>query len=359
MARLSHAQDDVAEITSALTGAETINLNTTITVGTLDIGTSSGTNAFTIAPNGGSLTLSASSGTANVSKTFGGADQITAPLTFASNVEFDNSLSAPNTLAITSATTGSTTLTVNAASETGEVDFTAPAALSSVGAISVDSGVLGIDSITLTYNRTITISAGANVTSFGTIFTTADPSDSYNVQISGGGTLNLTSTTNNATTSPDIYFNYNDANNNANWGTSISANINLGSHQRYFWGKDNHDSYGNFGAAPMHTIQAPYRIRWNQFRGENSYQNQEVSQTDFVLAGANTFSGELEIQRSVYLANPIALSENNALVLDPAAGFNAWFSCTAIARPFPICNPAAPARPSSRIHRAMRWARRL
>ena len=322
-----NAQDDVAEITSALTGAETINLNTTITVGTLDIGASSGTNAFTIAPNGGSLTLSASSGTANVSKTFGGADQITAPLTFASNVEFDNSLSAPNTLAITSATTGSTTLTVNAASETGEVDFTAPAALSSVGAISVDSGVLGINSITLTYNRTITISAGANVTSFGTIFTTADPSDSYNVHISGGGTLNLTSTTNNATTSPDIYFNYNDANNNANWGTSISANINLGIAQRYFWGKDNHDSYGNFGAsADAYLSGAISGSGGISFIAQNSYQNQEVSQTDFVLAGANTFSGELEIQRgAVYLANPIALSENNALVLDPAAGFNAWF----------------------------------
>jgi hypothetical protein len=120
-----NAQDDVAQINSALTGAETINLNTNITVGTLDIGASSGTNAFTIAPNGGSLALSSSSGTANVSKTSGGADQITAPVTFSTNVEFDNSLSAPNTLAITSTTTGNETVTVNSSSQTGEVDFTA------------------------------------------------------------------------------------------------------------------------------------------------------------------------------------------------------------------------------------------
>ena len=125
-----NAQDDVAVVTSALTGAETINLNQAITVGTLDIGASTGTNAFIIAPNGGSLTLSVSSGSATVAKNSGGADQITAPLTFSSNVIFDNSLSAPNTLSITGTATGAKTVTVNSpTTNTGEVDFTAANAL--------------------------------------------------------------------------------------------------------------------------------------------------------------------------------------------------------------------------------------
>ena len=155
---------------------------------------------------------------------------------------------------------------------------------------------------------------------------TADPSVNPNVQIFGGGTLNLTSTTNNAST-PDIYFNFNDLNNNANWGTSIAANINLGSDQRYFFGKDNHDSFGNYGQSADVYISGNISGSGGiSFIAQNSYGNIEVSQTDFVLAGDDSFSGEVEIQRgAVYLDNPDALTQNNVLVLDPAAGFNAWF----------------------------------
>ena len=138
--------------------------------------------------------------------------------------------------------------------------------------------------------------------------------------------MNLISITNNAST-PDIYFDFNDANNNANWGTGISANINLGATQRYFFGNDNHDSFGNYGQSADAYISGNISGSGGiSFIAQNSYEDGEVSQTDFVLAGDNTFSGEVEIQRgALYLVSPDALTQNNVLVLDPEAGFNAWF----------------------------------
>ena len=51
----------VANVTAALGGNETINLNVAIQVGTLNIGASSGTSTFTIAPGtAGALTLAVS-----------------------------------------------------------------------------------------------------------------------------------------------------------------------------------------------------------------------------------------------------------------------------------------------------------
>src|SRR5262249_29877060 len=130
-----------------------------------------------ITPNGGSLTLSVASGSATVAKTTGGADQITAPLTFASNVIFNNSLAAPNALTITSMATGAKTVTVNSAGQTGEVDFTAANALNSATGttstpgITVSGGTLGINSITLSKTHVLTIASGAFVNSSGTIST--------------------------------------------------------------------------------------------------------------------------------------------------------------------------------------------
>jgi autotransporter-associated beta strand protein len=79
-----NAVDDVANITTALAGDETINLNQAITVGTLNLGASSGTHTFTVAGNGGSLTLQVSSGSAALNETGSNADVISAAVTLGS-----------------------------------------------------------------------------------------------------------------------------------------------------------------------------------------------------------------------------------------------------------------------------------
>ena len=319
-------QGDVAIITSALTGAETIDLNQAIIVGTIDLGASSGTNAFTIAAGtSGTLALSVASGSATVAKTSGGADQITAPLTFSSNVIFNNSLPAPNTLAITSATTGAATVTINSpTTNTGEVDFTAAAALSSAGNITVDAGTLGINTITLTSSRTISIASGANVNSSGTIYTTANGSSTFSA-VSGAGTLNLTSTTDSAS-APDIYFNSNDTTNStANYGSRILTPVNLGSSQRYIEGLTDHNGVTRYTTGTDCIFEGTISGTGGMtFIAQSSYTAGGPMEVPFYLYAANTFTGPVIIQRgAVYLGSATSLN-GNAITLDPASGTNAY-----------------------------------
>jgi fibronectin-binding autotransporter adhesin len=318
-------QGDVALVQSALAGDETINLNQGIIVGTLDIGASSGTNAFTIAPNGGSLSLSVSSGSANVAKTTGGADQITAPLTFSSNVIFDNSLTAPNTLSIANTTSGNKTVTINSPStNTGEVDFAASAALSGAGNITVSAGTLGINTITLTSSRTISIAAGASVNSSGTINTTANGSSTYSA-VTGSGTLNLTSTTN-SPSSPDISFNSNElSNTNANYGTRITSNVNLGAGQRYIWGESNHNGVGPYGTNADCVMNGAISGNGGiTFIAQATYTGPGgAMEVPLYLASANTFNGPVVITRgSIYLGSATSLNGND-VSFNPTSGNNA------------------------------------
>ena len=61
-----NAADDIATVNTNITINSTINLNQAITIGTLNIGDSSGNKRFTIAPNGGSLTFDVSTGNAAI-----------------------------------------------------------------------------------------------------------------------------------------------------------------------------------------------------------------------------------------------------------------------------------------------------
>jgi autotransporter-associated beta strand protein len=315
-----NAAGDVANINAALAGNETINLNIPITVGTINIGASSGTSTFTVAANGGALTLS-DPVSASIGKTAGGADQISAGLTLSSNLNVANSAVAPLALGGVIASTGRT-VAINPAAQTGEVDFTAASALNT-GNISVGGGTLGINTNTLNSNRTITIAAGAVVASSGTLNLNAQQLGTYPDAVSGLGTLRLTSTTNNAG-SPDIYFNPNDAlaTTNPNLGNRISANVDLGSSQRYIYVYTNHNSLGSQGQNADAIINGVVSGSGGiTLIGQNSLSDMEAP---LVLGGANTFTGTLEIQRgSVYLNNAAALAQGNAVVMDPAAGNNA------------------------------------
>jgi fibronectin-binding autotransporter adhesin len=314
------AAGDIANLTSPLAANETVNLNVPITVGTLNLGASVGTNTFTLAANGGSLTLADPSLTATIAKTSGGADQIATGLTLTNNLAISNSSATPLAFSGTTAST-SKTVTINPGAQTGEVDFTAANALNT-GNITVSSGTLGIGTMTLTKSRAISIAAGGVVNSLGTLNLNAQGSASYPDAVSGSGTLRLASTTNSAT-SPDIYFNPNDpASSNPNYGNRISAHVDLGSSQRYIFVRTNHNSFGTWGQLGDALMNGP--ISGSGGITLIGQTNRSDMEAPLVLGGANTFTGMLEIQRgSVYLNNPNALSQGNPLLLDPAAGNNA------------------------------------
>jgi fibronectin-binding autotransporter adhesin len=188
------------------------------------------------------------------------------------------------------------------------------------GNIFVFNGVMGSGSISTSKDRVITISAGAFYDSYGTISTIADPNLTQNIQIAGDGTLRLVSTTNNGVTSYDFDFNANNVAGAAtNWGTQISANIDLGSSQRYFTGQSNHNGFGVYFASTdvafLGSISGSGGITFNARATLRS--DMEVP---FVFFGSNTFTGPVVIQRgSIYLYGAGSLN-GNAVSFDVASG---------------------------------------
>lgn len=188
------------------------------------------------------------------------------------------------------------------------------------GNINVNNGTLGIANLSLSKDRLLTIAAGAFVESSGQLSTIADANLNPNTQVLGAGTLKLTSTTNDGTTSYDLYFNINDVSNTtANWGTGIAAKIDLGSAQRFFTGKTNHNGYGVYFASTDVYLSGPI-----SGSGGITFVGQDPIRTDmeqpFALAAANTFTGPVVIKRgSVYLVDAKALN-GNSVTFDVAAG---------------------------------------
>jgi autotransporter-associated beta strand protein/YVTN family beta-propeller protein len=142
----------------------------------------------------------------------------------------------------------------------------------------------------------------------------------------GPGTLRLTSNTNTATT-PDIYFGPNHSA-NSYWGARIATPLDLGSSQRFIFGKTGHNGVGQYGltnadcqfTGPISGAGGLTIIAQNNWTGSSPME------AGFALNAADTFTGPLEIQRgSVYLGNAGALNQSNVLRFNPAAGNNARF----------------------------------
>jgi len=188
-----------------------------------------------------------------------------------------------------------------------------------------------IGSTTLSYNVPITITAGNVTQSTGTLSLNADSSPQFNA-VTGAGMLQLVSTTDNATTSPDIYFNANDAvqaNSTANDGTEISASVNLGSAQRYVFGLTDHNGVGKYGASSGADCTFAGAITGTggiTFVAQDNYTGSNPMECPFYLTAVNTFTGPVEIQRgAVYLGNAGALTTGNVLRFNAATGNNAKF----------------------------------
>jgi autotransporter-associated beta strand protein len=163
-----HLADDVANLTSALTGNETVNLNVPITVGTLNIGASSGASSFVVKANGGSLTLQTSSGSAAIAKTSGGTDTVQPSFTMASPLSLTNN--AGNDLDISgNVLNTSNNLTVGGS---GNMTF---AGLLNFTAVNGADGSTG----TVTKNDSGTVTFTNNL-AFGTL-------DTFSLGAGGGG----------------------------------------------------------------------------------------------------------------------------------------------------------------------------
>jgi autotransporter-associated beta strand protein len=194
------------------------------------------------------------------------------------------------------------------------------------GPTTITGGTLSMSTATLSSSSPIAISAGAVLVSTGTLEFEANAIATYDA-ITGAGTLQLRSTTSSAT-SPDISFNDNDASNvSTNWGSGINVPVDLGSAQRFIWGMTNHASFSQYGASADATFrQAISGSGGLTFVAQDSYTGANPMEVPFVLAGANTFTGMVEIQRgSVYLDNANALNQGNVLSFTPASGNNARF----------------------------------
>jgi autotransporter-associated beta strand protein len=268
---------------------------------------------------------------------------------------FNSSITFANPLVLQSATSlspGANTVTMS-----GGITDTTPATvtkygsgtlnlfgnLSYNGGLLADAGTLGIGSLILAGDTTsggglgaaftnyLMIATGATVQSFGSLSLYESSTINPYIGVSGGGTLNLAATTNNAN-SPDISFAPNDtiANGTANWGCRIATPINLGSLQRYIWGRTDHTSVDVYGVNEADCQFAGIISGTGGLtfiaQNNNSGTDGELMETPFCLNAANTFTGPVQIQRgSVYLGVANAFPSGNVLQFNVAAGNNSKF----------------------------------
>ncbi len=140
----------------------------------------------------------------------------------------------------------------------------------------------------------------------------------------GAGTLQLIGTTN-SSTSPDLFF-APDAVSNDYYGAALAVGtLDLGARQRFIFALTEHNAVAEYD--PYEDARIDANIIGSggiTYIAQNSWTGGHPIECPLVLAGSNTFTGTLEIQRgSVYLFDANALVQTNLLLLDPAEGNNA------------------------------------
>lgn len=125
-------------VNNDISGDQTIQLSSAFSLGSLDLGDSNSTHAYTLAPSGGSMVFNNSGNTANLSKTSGGNDIISAPVSLVDDLLLTQS--ASGTLAFSGGISGAKALTKAGA---GTVVFAS--ANSHTGVTTLDDGLLRLD----------------------------------------------------------------------------------------------------------------------------------------------------------------------------------------------------------------------
>jgi fibronectin-binding autotransporter adhesin len=176
-------------------------------------------------------------------------------------------------------------------------------------------------------DTTLGIAPGAVVQSAGTLDLLVNTGGTA-IDVLGNGVLSLTST-NNSATSPDIYFCANDIpQDNANYGAEIASAVDLGSAQRFIWGKTDHNGVGEYGltAADCQFGGPISGAGGLTFIAQDNYTNLPAMETPFCLNAPNSFTGPVQLQRgSIYLGDPNAFPAGNVLQFNVASGNNGRF----------------------------------
>ncbi len=318
------AAGDTANLTLAITAPRTITNDATNTVGVLNLG-ASGTPAFgyTLAGAANAALILNNSGLgAQINQTDGttAADLISTPLILADKLLVTNN----STLTLSAVINGGNLALTKAGPGTLNLTW----ANLYTNAITVSGGTLAANSLTFASGKTLSIAAGATVASAGSLFLNANGS-SLMTGVSGAGTLQLTGTAN-GPAAPDIYFCANDVDNSsANYGTKIGTAVNLGSVQRYIWGKSNHNGVGQYGvtAADCQFGTNIYGAGGLTFIAQDAFTSgSSPMEVGFCLNASNSFTGPVIIQRgSVYQGAAGAFPAGNGLQFNVAAGNNGKF----------------------------------
>ena len=127
-----------ARVNNDISGAQTIQLTGVTTLGSIDLGDSNSTHAFTLAASGGSMVFNNSGINANLSKTSGGNDIILVPVSLVDRLVLTQS--ASGTLAFSGGISGAGALTKAGA---GTVIFASPNTYT--GVTTLDDGLLRLD----------------------------------------------------------------------------------------------------------------------------------------------------------------------------------------------------------------------
>ena len=200
--------------------------------------------------------------------------------------------------------------------------------LTYVGPTFVNAGVLAFPK-DITFDAaagtTLNIAAGARVKMSATVFSLNVNASALATDVTGPGTLELTSKLNSIESFSDINFGPN-VSGTTDYGGRLGCNLDLGSVHRTIYGWTSRNDVARFGLTGCDCQLAGSIVGTAElsFEGQNSLAGGvNVLEVPFALNGSNNFTGPLEIERgSVYLGNPNALVAGNPLILDPKLSQN-------------------------------------